>query len=125
MTNVSIAQKQSVAKKQVATGAIILLVVGALCTLFLSLFFSGFGYWDFPGLLIIAIALGMILTRAFGPRGHGILSVGVFLLLIGLAGLASFIGFVFLGLLQILSVIMLVSGVILLILAHLRPKKDM
>ncbi len=120
----AIVQKQNTG--QGYGGALVLLVVGIVCTLLLSLYFGGFGYWDFPGLLILAVAFGLILSKAFSldRRGsRGVWLTGIYFVLIGLAGFLSFVGPILFGLLQMLSLLIVVVGIILIVVALFRPAK--
>lgn len=93
-------------------GELEIMVFGLIVLLFCAWLFGGFGYWLWPGLVILFIGLSELLTKKLGKAE---LRWGLLLTLFGLASYLSFMLHVLLGGLQILSIVVLVIGLILLI----------
>jgi hypothetical protein len=89
-----------------------ILILGVIVLIACTWLFGGFGYWLWPGLVILFISLSELLTKQIGKVE---LRVGLLVTFIGLASLLSFLPHVLLGGLQILSVVILVIGLVLLI----------
>ncbi|MHA1964689.1 MAG: hypothetical protein ACXACG_01870 [Candidatus Thorarchaeota archaeon] len=93
-------------------GELEILVFGVIISLFSYWLFGGFGYWLWPGLVIVFIGLSELITKQAGKAD---LRVGLLVTFFGLASYLAFVMHVLLGGLQILSVVVLVIGIILLI----------
>ena len=95
--------------------AIALIIVGAILSLLLALFFCSFGYWTIPGLLFLAVGSAGLLARALADRAKRplMLTVGLYVCMIALACFAATIGHVTLGLAQISACLLLALGLIL------------
>ncbi len=92
------------------------LTLGIILTLFLYLFFSGFGFWVFPGLLVLFLGLGDVLFVSYKTatrRGSGLIHGGLLTLFLGIAMYLSLAGHVMLGLLQMVSLGIIAVGVLL------------
>jgi hypothetical protein len=93
-------------------GELEIMVLGVIVLIICAWLFGGFGYWLWPGLVIVFIGLSNLLTKQIGKAE---LRIGMLLTFIGLASFLSFVPHVLLGGLQIISVVILVIGLILLV----------
>ncbi|MFW9788717.1 MAG: hypothetical protein ACFFE2_14885 [Candidatus Thorarchaeota archaeon] len=93
-------------------GQLEIMVFGIVVTLFSWWLFGGFGYWLWPGLVIVFIGLSELITKQIGIME---LRVGMLVTLFGLASYLSFSVHVLMGGYQILSMVVLVIGILLLI----------
>ena len=93
-------------------GELEIMVFGLIIVLACAWLFGGFGYWLWPGLVILFIGLSELLTKQMDKTE---LRSGLLLTFFGLASYLSFMMHVLLGGLQIFSVVVLVLGLVLLV----------
>jgi hypothetical protein len=99
------------------------IVVGIIITIFLWWFFSGFGFWQVPGMAILFIGLAEILYTAYGSvakKKSGLLHAGLLLFLVGVAGYLSLMSHVMLATLLVVSLAILVVGLVLVAIGFFR-----
>lgn len=106
--------------------AIVLIVVGAVLTVLLALFFGGFGFWTIPGLAILAVGAaglisGLLCARAARPA---LMSVGVYILLVGLGCLTGTLPHIMLGVAQYGSGLVMLAGLILTLIGLFLKRKE-
>lgn len=107
-------------------GGFATIIAGIVITTFLWWFFSGFGFWELPGLAILFIGVAEIFYTVYRTSTgkkltwiHG----GLLVLFIGVSGYLSFVSHVMLGTLQIVSLAVMVIGIILLAIGIIRVVK--
>jgi hypothetical protein len=92
-------------------------VTGIIMTAFLWWLFSGFGFWELPGLLILFIGVAEIfyvIYRTGTAKKSTWIHMGLLVLFIGVSGYISLAGHVMLGTLQMISLVVMVIGILLL-----------
>jgi len=93
-----------------------ILVTGIIVTAFLWWFFSGFGFWELPGMAILFVGVAEILYTAYGSiteKRSKWIHAALLVSFIGVAGYLSFASHVMLATLMITFLAILVVGVIL------------
>ncbi|WEU40146.1 MAG: hypothetical protein OdinLCB4_006655 [Candidatus Odinarchaeum yellowstonii] len=95
-------------------GSIMLIIIGAIVTVIVSLFFGGLGFWNIFGFVMIFAGIANIIYALISeklPNPNSTLRGGLLILFIGLACLISFLPHILLGTLQIMTLILTLIGV--------------
>lgn len=107
----------------VGRGNWVLIGVGVILLLLLCAFFGGYGFWTFPGWLVVLAGIAGVINAAYARLDRGrprLMRWGTAMLLIGIACYLSFSPHVMLGVLHGVSWFLIGAGLIVTVVGYSR-----
>lgn len=105
-------------KRNLFQRGIITIVIGFVFSIILALFFGGYSFWLFPGLLVISLGVADVLNKVYfiakGKKSKD-LWIGMTVFFIGFSGYLSVMTHVMLALIQTITMLVMIIGFIVIV----------